>query len=170
MKTGSKNPTKFEWRLERLKDTYLFFFLLRTVCGKSQLTVFHIIESLDFGSIDTGSLNLVLENGTIVRDDKDKFGDSFDIGTRRNILQKSTKSNSTTTKNNTNISQGQYDEATLFLTKFNNLNLIEPKKCPVNRTDADLDPSTLFLVKSSTKSCFCQKIYSIIDNLSQDTR
>ncbi|CAF0791152.1 unnamed protein product [Brachionus calyciflorus] len=157
---------------EDLWENFTSTDLKRTVCGKSQLSVFHIIESLDLGSIDTGSLNLVLENGTIVRDDTDRFDDAFDIGIRRNILQKSTKSNSTTTttKNNTNSTQGQYDEATLFLTKFNNLNLIDPKKCPVNRSDADLDPSTQFLIKSSTKSCFCQTIYSIIDNLSQDTR
>lgn len=81
-----------------------------------------------------------------------------------------TKSSRASTANNSNQSDNEYEFVTNILTSFNNLNKLDKSKCPAKRTDSDLDSATQLTVNSTTKSCFCQTIYAIINSLSQDTQ
>ena len=62
----------------------------------------------------------------------------------------------------------QLDLLTILLKRLNNLKNISPENCPVQRFE-DKDDVDKLLVDSTTKSCFCQNIYSIIDRLSKIT-
>nr|UOU03308.1 ATP-binding cassette subfamily A1-like 1 [Brachionus rubens] len=159
--------------IQEIWDNFTNTDLKTAICGKSQLSIFSLIESIDFGSINTGSLNSIFQNGSIPKNNTDKF-DKFegspDLGFRN--FKTSLKSNNETTFNFTapkNITN-QYDYTAYLLNQFNNLNVIDSKKCPINRTDADLDPSNTLEIQSTTKSCFCQTIYAIINSLSDDAQ
>jgi len=54
------------------------------------------------------------------------------------------------------------ESLTLLLIEVNNLKQINESLCPIKRPEADQDKATLLLVNSTTKSCFCQQIYSLI--------
>jgi len=58
------------------------------------------------------------------------------------------------------------EDFTFLLNGLNNLRLVSQSDCPIKRPDADRDKATLLLVNSTTKSCFCQNIYSVIFNAS----
>nr|QNH67855.1 ATP-binding cassette transporter subfamily A member 1-like protein X1 [Brachionus rotundiformis] len=136
------------------------------ICGYSKLSIFSIIQSLDFGSMSTNTLNDIFANK-----DSNLFlpsGDRYDEMLKTGIPRSQTN-NSNLNFDNLNTTN-DLDFATELLNRFNNLNRIDPKKCPVNRTEADLDPSTQFLVNSTTKSCFCQSIYTIINGISEGTQ
>lgn len=63
----------------------------------------------------------------------------------------------------------QLDLFTKLLKQLNNLKNFKPEDCPVQRFDDDPNDVDQILVDSTTKSCFCQNIYSIIDRISNFT-
>nr|APD26544.1 ATP-binding cassette transporter subfamily A member 1-like X1 protein [Brachionus koreanus] len=99
-------------------------------------------------------------------DDSDKF---FDRQLKKPSSRQTNSNEETLNFDNLN-STTDLDFATELLNRFNNLNRIDPKKCPINRTEADLDPSTQFLVNSTTKTCFCQSIYAVINGISEGSQ
>lgn len=118
-------------------------------------------------SINTLS-NIFKENSTSIflPDDPDNF---FDTKKKKTSSMRSESNREALKFDNLN-STSDLDFATEILDRFNNLNRIDPKNCPVNRTEADLDPSAQFLVNSTTKSCFCQSIYAIINGISESSQ
>ncbi|RNA31837.1 ATP-binding cassette sub-family A member 1, partial [Brachionus plicatilis] len=143
--------------------------LSTSICGNSKLSIFSIIESLDFGSMSIQTLNDIFQKNSttfVFPDDPDKL---FDLKMKKASAPKS-ESNQTYLNFNNVTASSDLDFATEILTRFNNLNRIDPKKCPVNRTEADQDPSTQFLVNSTTKSCFCQSVYAIINGISESSQ
>ena len=134
--------------------------LYRSICGNSVFSIFSVIQSENFRSININSLTNILQNNsgeTFFPESSNKFAENFS----KNAFNSKKKTNA----NNINLNTtNQLANATEFLNNFNNLNRIDPRKCPVNRTEADLDPSTQFLINSTTKSCFCQSIYAILNS------
>ena len=163
------------------------------MCGHSQLSLFTIVDSLKLGSIDVNGLISFLNSKTSrISKMSSLISNSFELDARsfkttENLgRQKSFRLNKKTNpfefKSSAKSSSQQQTSAranpptvskldmTTILRYFNNLNKKNASQCPAKRVDADLDTATQLYINSTTKTCFCQTVYMIINSLSQDSR
>ena len=62
-----------------------------------------------------------------------------------------------------------FRQISIILVGLNQLTSVSNENCPIKRPEADMDEATNLIINSTTKSCFCQQIYSIITTSSSGT-
>ena len=161
------------------------------ICPGSRLNIFTILNLISPSMLDKQTLRKVASNFEKNRDlsaslaglfgsDNNSSNEAIDLDVKipeyyRNPYEEKQSNKKFSNNNNKpankdsrqrNSLADNLDSITTILTQLNSLKQYNATECPIKRVDADLDQASQLLVNSTTKSCFCQQMYSLLTSSS----